>query len=68
MESDAEETQLRDILRSSTLHRQPFFDTALVRGLLDEIPKLDPDARAVAEAPLLNVVSTCLLQQRFGLQ
>jgi asparagine synthase (glutamine-hydrolysing) len=59
---------VQDILRSSTLHTQPFFDTTLVRGLLDEVPKLDPDARAVAEAPLLNVVSTCLLQQRFGLQ
>jgi asparagine synthase (glutamine-hydrolysing) len=59
---------VQDTLRSSTLHTQPFFDTALVRSLLDEVPKLDPDARAVAEAPLLNVVSTCLLQQRFGLQ
>jgi asparagine synthase (glutamine-hydrolysing) len=65
---DAMARFVQDILRSSTLRAQPFFDTALVRSLLDEVPKLDPDARAVAEAPLLNVVSTCLLQQRFGLQ
>jgi asparagine synthase (glutamine-hydrolysing) len=59
---------VQDTLRSSTLDLQPFFDPALVRGLLDDVPKLDPDARAVAEAPLLGVVSTCLLQQQFGLQ
>jgi asparagine synthase (glutamine-hydrolysing) len=57
----------QDVLRSSAVQDQPFFDPAQVRGMMDKVATLTPDDRAAYEGMVLRVVSTCLLQQRFGL-
>jgi asparagine synthase (glutamine-hydrolysing) len=57
----------QDVLRSSLLDDQPFFEPARVRGTMDYIATLDHDERAPYGAMVMTTVSTCLLQQRFGL-
>jgi asparagine synthase (glutamine-hydrolysing) len=64
---DAMATFVSDIIASSALDDQPFYNPKAVRALRDRATTLDPAERAVAEAPLLSVVSTVLMQQRFGL-
>ena len=57
----------QDTLRSGMVQDQPFFDATRVRGLMDHVAGLAPDDRAAFEGIVLRVVSTCLLQERFGL-
>jgi asparagine synthase (glutamine-hydrolysing) len=57
----------QDVLRSGAVDDQPFFDPARVRTLMDQVAGMAPDERAAFEGVVLRVVSTCLLQQQFGL-
>ena len=54
------------MLHSRVLEDQPFFDPARVREFLDRLAGLFPAERVATEGVVLRVVSTCLLQQRFG--
>lgn len=56
----------QDLLRSSIVKDQPFFDPVRVRGLMDQVAQMEPDARAAYEGVVLRVASTCLLQRRFA--
>ena len=64
---DAMATFVSDVVSSSALDDQPFYDPTAVRALRDRVAGMAPAERAVAEAPLLSVTSTVLMQQRFGL-
>lgn len=57
----------QDLLRSSVVEDQPFVDPVRVRGLMDKVAAMEPNTRAAYEGVGLRVVSTCLLQRRFGL-
>jgi asparagine synthase (glutamine-hydrolysing) len=57
----------QDTLRSPAVADQPFFDQKRVRELMDQVGRMEPDDRAAFEGVVLRVVSTCLLQQRFGI-
>lgn len=58
-------TFCRDILSSSAVNAQPFFEPAQVRGLMDRVADMPPPDRAAHEGVVLRVVSTCVLQERF---
>ncbi|MGH3928830.1 MAG: asparagine synthase (glutamine-hydrolyzing) [Pseudonocardiaceae bacterium] len=57
----------QDTLRSRVVEDQPFFDHRGIRGLMDHVAGMAPAQRAAFEGVVLRVVSTCILQQRFGL-
>ena len=57
----------QDTLRSGSVEDQPFFDPCRVRGLMDQVAAMEAADRAVFENIVLLIVSTCILQQRFGL-
>jgi len=58
---------LQDSLRGSMLRAVPFFNQQKVVGLLDALPTLDEATRTAVDAPLMVVLSTCLMHRRFGL-
>jgi len=57
----------QDTLRSRSVEDQPFFDPCRVRGLMDQVAVMEPADRAAFQGVVLGIVSTCILQQRFGL-
>jgi asparagine synthase (glutamine-hydrolysing) len=57
----------QDTLRSRSVDDQPFFDPRRIRGLMDKVATMEPADRAAFEGVVLRIVSTCILQQRFGL-
>lgn len=59
---------MHDTLRGPALQALPFFERSRVVGLLDMLPKLDEATRTAMDAPLLVMLSTALMQQRFGMQ
>jgi asparagine synthase (glutamine-hydrolysing) len=65
--TDALAVFCQDTLRSETLKEQPFFDPVRVRALMDRVAAMHPAERAGRDSVILRIVSTCLLQQRFGL-
>lgn len=58
---------MEDTLRGPALAGQPFYEPRSVVGLLDKLPQLDDAARAALDAPILSILSACVLQKRFGL-
>ncbi|HKP64721.1 MAG TPA: asparagine synthase (glutamine-hydrolyzing) [Polyangiales bacterium] len=66
-EHDAMTEFCRDVLASSVVDEQPFFEPRRVRGLMDAVADMAPVDRGAFEGALLRVVSTCLMQQHFGL-
>lgn len=56
----------QDLLRSSVVEDQPFFDPVQVRSLMDRVAEMEPDARAAHEGVVLRVASACVLQRRFA--
>ncbi len=66
-DDDALGAYCQDVLRSKVVEDQPFFDPQRVRALMDGLATSDPDQRAAGEGVVLRVLSTCLLQERFGL-
>ncbi|MGH3897711.1 MAG: asparagine synthase (glutamine-hydrolyzing) [Pseudonocardiaceae bacterium] len=57
----------QDTLRSRSVDDQPFFDPCRLRGLMDQVAAMEPADRGAFESVVLGIVSTCILQQRFGL-
>jgi asparagine synthase (glutamine-hydrolysing) len=64
---DALAVYCQDVLRSASVDDQPFFHPQRVRSLMDHVAALPPHERAAFEGVVLLVVSTCVLQERFGL-
>ncbi|MBV8993939.1 MAG: hypothetical protein JO287_09625, partial [Pseudonocardiales bacterium] len=65
--TDALAVFCQDTLRSQAINDQPFFHPRRVRSLMDRVATMDPPERAAVDSIILRIVSTCLLQQRFGL-
>jgi asparagine synthase (glutamine-hydrolysing) len=59
--------RVREILAGAAFDRQPFFEPARVRAVLDELPQLDRMRRLVVDPVLIAAASLCVLQDRFGL-
>lgn len=58
---------VQDTLRGPGLAAVPFYDQAKVVALLDQLPALGDEARTVMDPVLMILLSTCCLQERFGL-
>jgi asparagine synthase (glutamine-hydrolysing) len=58
---------IQDTLRSSSMSDVPFYNQAAIVRLLDKIPTLDASQRGIIDSVLLRMLSTCILQERFGL-
>lgn len=58
---------LQATLRGSALDRVPFFDRQRVLSLLDSWPDCAPSARAAVDALLVQVLTVCILADRFGI-
>jgi asparagine synthase (glutamine-hydrolysing) len=57
----------QDVLHSSAIESQPFFEPQRARGLMKHVAELPPQERPAFEGAVLLVVSTCVLQQSFGM-
>jgi asparagine synthase (glutamine-hydrolysing) len=64
---DALSAFCQDVLHSSVLEDQPFFEPARVRKLMGHVATLGHAERAPHGATVMTIVSACILQQRFGL-
>ncbi len=58
---------LHDTLRGPALRALPFFNAARVTAVLDALPSLDEATRVAIDAPLLVILSTALMHQRFAM-
>ena len=58
---------LQDTLRGAAMKAMPFFDQRKVVALLDSLPGLDDVARTAIDPALMIMLSSCVLQERFGL-
>jgi asparagine synthase (glutamine-hydrolysing) len=57
----------QDVLHSSAVEAQPFFEPRRARNLMKHVAELPPQDRPAFEGAVLLVVSTCVLQDRFGM-
>lgn len=57
----------QDTLRSSAMASVPFYNQAAVIQLLDQLPVMSENERAVIDPVLMKMLSVCILQERFGL-
>jgi asparagine synthase (glutamine-hydrolysing) len=57
----------QDVLHSSAIEAQPFFEPRRARSLMKHVAELPPQERPAFEGAVLMVVSTCVLQERFGM-
>lgn len=57
----------QDVLRSTAAESQPFFAPERLRGLADKLARMPAEERAAYDGVVLSLVSTCVLQERFGL-
>lgn len=55
----------QDVLHSSAVEAQPFFEPRRARSLMKHVAELPPQDRPAFEGAVLLVVSTCVLQDRF---
>jgi asparagine synthase (glutamine-hydrolysing) len=58
---------LQDTLRGPDLARLPFYAPKKVAALLDRLPTMSDSDRVAWDPVLMTILSTCVLQQRFGL-
>lgn len=58
---------LQDTLRSKRFAAVPFYDQANVVALLDTLPHLPPETLPVMDTIFMEMLSACVLQERFGL-
>ncbi|MDJ0618184.1 MAG: asparagine synthase (glutamine-hydrolyzing) [Calothrix sp. MO_192.B10] len=58
---------IQDTLRGSTMASLPFYDQGAVIALLDKLPEMDHSARTSIDFVLIEILSACVLQERFGL-
>lgn len=57
----------QDVLHSSAVEAQPFFEPSRARNLMKHVAELPPQDRPAFEGAVLLVVSACVLQDRFGM-
>lgn len=57
----------QDTLRSQAFSSVPFYNQAAAIELLDNLPNLEGPQRAAIDSTLMKMLSTCLLQEKFGL-
>jgi asparagine synthase (glutamine-hydrolysing) len=67
IETELLDELLHDVLRGPLLSATPFFDRGRVLALLDSLPQRDAANRSALNASLMLILSTCLMQQRFGI-
>ncbi len=58
---------MQDTLRSAKLARVPFFKRQGVVEMLDSVPSLDDAEKIAMEVPLMQVLTACILAERFKL-
>lgn len=58
---------MQSTLRGRALERVPFFDRRRVAELLDSLPERSPAARVALDPVLMQILSACILAERFGL-
>jgi len=58
---------MQDTLRGPVMASLPFFDQRKVIALLDTLPSLDDGARTTTDQILMQMLSACVLQERFGM-
>jgi asparagine synthase (glutamine-hydrolysing) len=58
---------MQDTLRSSALASLPFYDQNKIIALLDQLPTMSDLDRVGWDPVLMSVLSTCVIQERFGL-
>jgi asparagine synthase (glutamine-hydrolysing) len=63
---DTFHTYVQDTLRGGALRSMPFFDQAAVIALLDGLEAMDTGARVANDQILMQLVSMCVLQQRYA--
>ncbi len=64
---DTFNTYIQETLRGKTLASIPFFDQKQVVALLDRLPSMDVGARTANDQILMQLVSMCVLHERFRL-
>jgi asparagine synthase (glutamine-hydrolysing) len=57
----------QDVLRSAAIESQPFFEPRRLRAFMDRIAVMPAEDRAGYDSVVLALVSTCVMQERFGL-
>lgn len=57
----------QDVLHSSAVEAQPFFEPRRARSFMKHVAELPPQDRPAFEGAVLLVVSACVLQERFGM-
>ncbi|MBI4893895.1 MAG: asparagine synthase (glutamine-hydrolyzing) [Acidobacteria bacterium] len=58
---------VQDMLRGPVLKSMPFFDPKQITGLLDRLPTMEVGARTANDQVLMQILSLCVLQDRFRL-
>jgi asparagine synthase (glutamine-hydrolysing) len=58
---------MQNTLRGRGLERVPFFERRRVVELLDTLPERSPAERVAYDAMLMQILSACILAERFGL-
>jgi asparagine synthase (glutamine-hydrolysing) len=58
---------VQDTLRGPILKAIPFYDQTKVVALLDRLPAMDAGAITAMDPVLMNLLSACVLHERFGL-
>jgi len=64
---DTFNTYVQEMLRGKTFASLPFFDQRQVIELLDRMPGMDVGARTANDQVLMQLVSMCVLQERYRL-
>ncbi len=57
----------QDVLQSRALQAQPFFDPQRARAFIRRVAELPEQERGACDGAMLLLVSTCVLQDRFGM-
>jgi asparagine synthase (glutamine-hydrolysing) len=57
----------QDTIRSKAFTSVPYYDQASAIHLLDHLPDMEDSQRAAVDSTLMKMVSTCILQEKFGL-
>ena len=58
---------MEDTFRSEVLSSVPFFDQAMIVGLMDQLDVMSPRQQLAVDPALTLVLSACLLQERYRL-
>ena len=57
----------QDTIRSTAFASVPYYTQGAAIQLLDQLPHMDSGQQAMVDSTLMKMLSTCLLQEKFGL-